>query len=274
MALVTMKGLLLSILINQLFLAFISAQESNTSSNVFQDQCSLTNGKMVSTLQNSCSANGNTFDSWVIDYRTSGDLYNKFTPCKSTLNEDRTKMVIKFCYCYNFCGPGQYRGGCEVDGLEGRLDLGANLFSSYKATCKIDCTPVDKLERISTLRNELDKGTVTKVISITEGTTSIQTSESGGSSSTEISAKVGLKLKEVFSAELGASHTTEYNWAESSSTSFSRQVRHEARIPVEPKKEVSVYQVIGKCTNSDGTVYTVNTKTLVVRGKPLGQPQG
>ena len=42
-------------------------------------------------------------------------------------------MVIKFCYCYNFCGAGQTRNGCEVEGLEGRLDLGTNLFSSYKA---------------------------------------------------------------------------------------------------------------------------------------------
>ena len=42
-------------------------------------------------------------------------------------------MVIKFCYCYNFCGAGQTHNGCEVEGLEGRLDLAANLFSSYKA---------------------------------------------------------------------------------------------------------------------------------------------
>jgi len=41
--------------------------------------------------------------------------------------------VIKFCYCYNFCGTGQVYNGCEIDGLEGRLDEGANLFSSYRA---------------------------------------------------------------------------------------------------------------------------------------------
>lgn len=107
------------------------------------------------------------------------------------------------------------------------------------------------------------------MISITEGTTSIQTSQTGGSSSTSISAKIGITLKKVFAAELGVSHTTEYNWAQSSSSSFSREVKHEARIPVEPGKQVSVYQVIGKCKNSDGTVYTVNTKTLVVRGQSI-----
>ena len=105
------------------------------------------------------------------------------------------------------------------------------------------------------------------MITLTEGTTSIQTSQTGGTSSTTIDAKIGLNLKNVFSAELGISHTTEYNWAQSSSSSFSRQVSHEARVPVEPGKQVSVCQVVGKCSNSDGTVYTVNTKTLVIRNQ-------
>lgn len=99
----------------------------------FQD-CSLQNAREVRNLQNACSANDKNFDSWVQDYTTSGDLYNRFQPCSgSLLNEERTKMVIKFCYCYNFCGAGQTRDGCEVEGLEGRLDRNANLFSSYKA---------------------------------------------------------------------------------------------------------------------------------------------
>ena len=126
-----------------------------------------------------------------------------------------------------------------------------------------------QLERISTLKNELEQGEVTQVITLTEGTTSIQTSQTGGTSST---AKVGLNLKEKFSAELGVSHTTSYNWAQSSSSSFSRQLSHEARIPVQPGKQVSVCQVIGTCTNSDGTFYTVNTKTLVIRDQPTCGP--
>ena len=129
-----------------------------------------------------------------------------------------------------------------------------------------------QLERISTLKNELEQGEVTQVITLTEGTTSIQTSQTGGTSSTTISAKVGLNLKEKFSAELGVSHTTSYNWAQSSSSSFSRQLSHEARIPVQPGKQVSVCQVIGTCTNSDGTVYTVNSKTLVIRDQPTCGP--
>lgn len=193
------------------------------------------NAREVRNLQNACSANNKNFDSWVRDYTTSGDIYSKFEPCSGVLNEERTKMLIKFCYCYNFCGAGQTRNGCEV-------------------------------VADSTLKNELESGTVTKEISITEGTTSIQTSQTGGSKSTSISAKIGMTLKNVFAAELGASRTTEYNWAQSFSSSFSREVKHEARIPVEPGEQVSVYQVIGTCNNSDGTVYTVNSKTLIVRG--------
>ena len=109
------------------------------SSEPLQDSCSIQNGRKVRDLQNDCSDNGKNFDSWVRQYTTSNDLYTTFTPCSgSILNEQRVKMVIKFCYCYNFCGTGQTRNGCEVEGLEGRLDLGANLFSSYRAMCVIN----------------------------------------------------------------------------------------------------------------------------------------
>lgn len=270
----TTKAFVFCTLISQLFLALVLAGKSNHSSDPLQDSCSYQNARKERDLKNDCSADGKNFDSWIQKYTTSNDLYNKFTPCSESriLKEERTKMVIKFCYCYNFCGLGQTRNGCEVEGLEGRLDRGADLFSSYKAVCAIDCKPKDKLERISTLKNELTTGTVTQVISLTEGTTSIQTSQTGGTSSTTISAKIGILLKKVFSGELGVSKTTEYNWAQSSSSSFSRQVKHEARIPVEPGEQVSVCQVIGTCNNTDGTFYTVNTKTLVVRDQPTCGP--
>lgn len=119
---------------NRTYLIHHCYSKHRHSSDPLQDSCSVQNGRKVSDLQNDCSADGKNFDSWVTKYTTSNDLYNKFTPCSgSILNEQRVKMVIKFCYCYNFCGSGQTRNGCEVEGLEGRLDLGANLFSSYKA---------------------------------------------------------------------------------------------------------------------------------------------
>ena len=96
--------------------------------------CRYRNAKVLRDLQNQCSAGEATFDSWARQYRTSGDLYNKFEDCRGPLSiETQTKMAIKFCYCYNFCGAGQTRNGCEVEGLEGRLNRAANLFSSYKA---------------------------------------------------------------------------------------------------------------------------------------------
>ena len=88
---------------------------------------------MESDLRNQCSAGGASFDSWAQNYGTSGDLYNKFESCSGWLIEDQIVRVIKFCYCYNFCGAGQTRDGCEVEGLEGRLNKAANLFSSFKA---------------------------------------------------------------------------------------------------------------------------------------------
>ena len=105
------------------------------------------------------------------------------------------------------------------------------------------------------------------MVTIKEGTTTSQTGSHGGSTSNSISATVGGNLKGIFSAELGYSKTTGFDWSSSSTSSFSREETHEARIPVKPGGVVSVYQVVGVCDNSDGTVYTVNTKTLVVRGK-------
>ena len=60
------------------------------------------------------------------------------------------------------------------------------------------------MERIATLENELGKDTVTQVITLTEGTSSAQTIETGGTQSTTIdTAKVAFHLKDIFSAELG-----------------------------------------------------------------------
>ena len=110
--------------------AFFRAPNPFTS---HEKTCSYKIAKTLRDLQNECSAEGATFDSWAQAYRTSGDLYRKFEPCTGHLIEEETKKVIKFCYCYNFCGTGQVYTGCEVDGLEGRLDKGASLFSYYRA---------------------------------------------------------------------------------------------------------------------------------------------
>lgn len=95
--------------------------------------CEYKNAKMLRDLQNQCSAPGFSFDSWVRTYRLARDIYNKFQPCTGQLIEKAAKNVIKFCYCYNFCGQGQTNNGCEVNGLGERLDLDKNLYSDYSA---------------------------------------------------------------------------------------------------------------------------------------------
>jgi hypothetical protein len=99
----------------------------------FKKTCDYKNAKMLRDLSNECSAPGYSFDSWVRAYRLTRDIYNKFNPCTGQLIEEAAKKVIKFCYCYNFCGLGQTSNGCEVNGLEGRLDLNKNLYSDYSA---------------------------------------------------------------------------------------------------------------------------------------------
>ena len=84
---------------------------------------------------NSCSHNHNTFDTWANRYGTARALYDQFMDCRGHRREDKARQVIRFCLCYNFCGPNQYRQGCVVDGLpSGRFkNLDVDLFKTYEA---------------------------------------------------------------------------------------------------------------------------------------------
>ena len=99
-----------------------------------------TSRKPVNTKMPRCCANWRTnavqkgsFVSWVQAYTTARDIYSKFQPCTGQLIEEAAQKVIKFCYCYNHCGTGQTYNGCEVNGLDGRLNLATNLYSGYSA---------------------------------------------------------------------------------------------------------------------------------------------
>ena len=105
------------------------------------------------------------------------------------------------------------------------------------------------------------------VFTVTQGATTTKGSSSGGSSSHSVSANVGVNIKSVFSADLGYSQTTSYDWNESSSTSFAKTVSHQVEVDVQPGDTVTVYQVVGICNNSDGNKYVIETNTLVVKGK-------
>lgn len=232
----------------------------------FKKTCDYKNAKMLRDLSNECSAPGYSFDSWVRAYRLTRDIYNKFNPCTGQLIEEAAKKVIKFCYCYNFCGLGQTSNGCEVNGLEGRLDLNKNLYSDYSASCRIDCTPVDKLEKVGQKTNRYSKPSKYS-FSVTAGTTTTRTSSGGGSNSHSVSANVGINLKSAFSAGLGYSQTTSYDWSQSSATAFAKTITHQVSVDVQPGDTVTVYQVIGVCDNSDGNKYIIETNSLVVEGK-------
>ena len=103
--------------------------------------------------------------------------------------------------------------------------------------------------------------------SVTAGTTTTRTSSGGGSSSHSVSANVGLNLKSAFSAGLGYSHTTSYDWSQSTASAFAKTVTHQVSVDVQPKDTVTVYQVVGICDNSDGNKYKIETNTFVVEGE-------
>ena len=65
---------------------------------------------------------------------------------------------------------------------------------------------------------------------------------------------------------LSASETLEHNWSLSTTRTECQEVTSEISIGIEPGDEVSVFQVVGECKNSDGTVYTIKTPTYVIKG--------
>ena len=82
-----------------------------------------------------------------------------------------------------------------------------------------------------------------------------------------VSGEVGATILNVFSAKIGVSKTTGYDWSSSSTTGSFEQRSIEISVPVDSGDEVKVYQVIGKCENSDGTKYTIKTARYETRGK-------
>lgn len=104
-------------------------------------------------------------------------------------------------------------------------------------------------------------------VTITKGTTSSRTSSSGGSTSFTVSGELGASILKIFSANLGLSRTTGFDWSSSSSSTSVEQVSHEVTVEVNENDEVLVYQVIGECKNSDGTKYTLKTGRYETKGK-------
>ncbi|XP_022784929.1 uncharacterized protein LOC111325380 [Stylophora pistillata] len=230
--------------------------------------CESIRSRKLAELKRECNSQGYSFESWARRYNTVRKLKSKFEPCVGDIIEEEAKKVIKYCHCYNKCGNDQTeKETCTVQGLDRRLDLEMDVNDPFKAVCAIDCDPEEKLEFLQKVINEHSTQTATKKVIITKGMSSSKTSSTGGSSSTTVSGEIGFQVMNVFSAKFGVSHTTGHNWNTGSTRTEFQQVTSEISIPVEPGDEVSVYQVVGECKNSDGTVFTMKTPTYRIKGK-------
>ncbi|XP_041485055.1 uncharacterized protein LOC121431577 isoform X2 [Lytechinus variegatus] len=76
----------------------------------------------------------------------------------------------------------------------------------------------------------------------------------GRSVSTTVEATVGVTIKKVFSASLGVSHTTSYDWSQTRSTDYSSVVTHKVSCSVPAGRRLDIRQVIGEC--GDTNVFT------------------
>jgi len=117
------------------------------------------------------------------------------------------------------------------------------------------------------LKNEYKNKTAKNKVKITQGMASSKTTLQSGSSNLAISGEVGAQILGIFSAKIGISHTTGHNWGQSSTITDFQLIERTISVPVAPGDDVTVYQVVGECSNSDGTTYKVKTATFKVIGK-------
>ena len=123
-----------------------------------------------------------------------------------------------------------------------------------------------QLHALKTLKNVYSEPATMKV-SITRGMSAEKTSSAGGSTSVTVSAEVAFDVLKALSATIGVSGTTGYDWNDSTTSNSFEQVTHEISVSVKAGDEVTVYQVIGNCKNTDGTTYTVKSPHYVTKGK-------
>ena len=123
-----------------------------------------------------------------------------------------------------------------------------------------------QLHAIKTLKNEHTE-TANSKVTITRGMSAAKTSSTGGSTSITVSGEVAFDVLGVFTAKIGVSGTTGYDWSHSSTSNSFEQVSHEISVPVKAGDEVTVYQAIGECENTDRTTYTVKSPYYVIKGK-------
>lgn len=94
--------------------------------------------------------------------------------------------------------------------------------------------------------------------------TSSKTTLQSKSDNLVISGEVGAQVLSLFALKIGSSRTTGHDWGQSSTTTDFQLVQRTISVPVAPGDDVTVYQVVGECSNSDGTV---KTATFKVAGK-------
>ncbi|XP_078372713.1 uncharacterized protein LOC144656356 [Oculina patagonica] len=229
--------------------------------------CEFMNAENLEKLKEECQEK--SWDHWTRIYSTPNRIFRKFDPCfgDGRIIDGETKKVISHCHCYNFCGSTQTTNGdCEVTGLDRSLDHDADISTTYRAVCKIDCEPTDKLDALKILHHQGSE-TANMKVTITRGMSAAKSFSSGGSTSITVSGEVAVDVLGVFTAKIGVSGTTGYDWSHSTTTNSFEQVSHEISVPVKAGDEVTVYQVVGECENTDGTTYTVKSPKYVIKGK-------
>jgi vesicle coat complex subunit len=124
------------------------------------------------------------------------------------------------------------------------------------------CKPHDEKKMVYSCDNKRGKQSVTCAYEKQQGVTTSNSTTKGGSktdtfgikSTAEVSANVMDMLQTKFSLELSYSHATEFNWQQTTQSTFDERTTSTITFDVDPGNTAKIYQVVGTC--GPYTVYT------------------
>lgn len=123
-------------------------------------------------------------------------------------------------------------------------------FNSYKCRCEQklpSCTPTDAFDTVVVCDATNANATSQCVYSKSIGSVYSDETSNSMSISTDISYQMQVSMSLIFSAELGASLETGYDWSKSTATMVSRDETFEVVAEIPPGLILTVEQAVGYC---------------------------
>jgi len=121
---------------------------------------------------------------------------------------------------------------------------------ALKCSCDsspFNCIPEDGWETVFSYDNSQSSVTVSMQYEKSIGTTHSETVTNSISQSITVEAEISAAFEGIFSASLGVSSTTGFDWSNAFTGTFAQTTSFTEQITIRPGKKVVIQQVVGSC---------------------------